>query len=92
MVAISSTHDKKQDAMRFGAHEFLCLADPMITETQMDCILNTTAGEFDYWRFMSLLASNGTVINLGVSNKGTVDIPYMPVLFKQCKFWQYSVI
>ncbi|KAF9398897.1 hypothetical protein BGX21_007117 [Mortierella sp. AD011] len=85
IVAISATREKEQDARAFGAHEFICTKEPITTTTKMDYILNTVAGDIDYEVFINLLETNGTLINLGVAPKPTMDIPYMPTLFKQLK-------
>ncbi|KAF9428311.1 hypothetical protein BGZ94_002818 [Podila epigama] len=85
VVAISTSADKKEDALAFGAHEFICTKDPITTTTKMDFILNTVAGDLPWEDFIGLLETNGTLINLGVSSKGTMEIPYMPHLFKQLK-------
>ncbi|KAF9197663.1 hypothetical protein BGZ49_001811, partial [Haplosporangium sp. Z 27] len=85
IVAISSTRDKEQDARSFGAHEFICTKEPLNSTTKMDYILNTVAGNVDWEYFINLLDSNGTLINMGVSHKPTMDIPSLPTIFKQLK-------
>ncbi|KAI1312227.1 hypothetical protein EDD11_003212 [Mortierella claussenii] len=85
VVAISPTREKELDARSFGAHEFICLKDPITTTIKMDYILNTAAGEVDWEVLINLMEINGTIITLGVSPKPTIEIPYMPVLFKQLK-------
>jgi len=52
----------------------------------MDYILNTTSGDLPWDTFIGLLETNGTLINMGVSAKGSMEIPAMPALFKQRKF------
>ncbi|KAF9426743.1 hypothetical protein BGZ76_002631, partial [Entomortierella beljakovae] len=83
VVAISATREKEQDARTFGAHEFICTKDPLTSTTKMDYILNTVAGDLDWEFYMSLLETNGTLVNLGVAPKPTMEIPYIPALFKQ---------
>ncbi|KAG0256144.1 hypothetical protein BG011_004727 [Mortierella polycephala] len=85
VVAISSCRDKEQDARAFGAHEFICSKDPITTATKMDYILNTVSGDLPWEIFINLLETNGTLINMGVSAKGSMEIPYFPTLFKQLK-------
>ncbi|KAF8937044.1 hypothetical protein BGZ58_003330 [Dissophora ornata] len=85
VVAISSTPEKEQDARAFGAHEFICTKEPITTKTKMDYILNTAACDLPYDTYINLLETNGTLINLGVSPKGTMEIPYIPALFQQIK-------
>lgn len=52
----------------------------------MDCILNTHVGDLPWETFVNLLITNGTLINLGIAAKASMEIPYMPVLFNQRKF------
>ncbi|KAG0361876.1 hypothetical protein BC939DRAFT_480463 [Gamsiella multidivaricata] len=85
VVAISSTREKEQDAYAFGAHEFIYTKDPITTSTKMDYIINTVAGDLPWGVFVNLLESNGTLINMGVCPKDTMEIPYIPVLFKQLR-------
>ncbi|KAF9277931.1 hypothetical protein BKA57DRAFT_483268 [Linnemannia elongata] len=85
VVAISSSHEKKRDALAFGAHEFICTKDPITTTTKMDYILNTHVGDLPWETFVSLLITNGTLINLGIAAKPSMEIPYMPLLFNQLK-------
>ncbi|KAG0202307.1 hypothetical protein BGX33_009777 [Mortierella sp. NVP41] len=85
VVAISSTHEKKNDALAFGAHEFICTQDPITTTTKMDYILNTHVGDLPWEVFVNLLITNGTLINLGIAAKPSMEIPYMPALFNQLK-------
>lgn len=87
VVAISSTHEKKKDALAFGAHEFICTKDPITTTTKMDYILNTHVGDLPWDIFVNLLMTNGTLINLGIAAKPSMEIPYMPALFNQRKFY-----
>lgn len=52
----------------------------------MDYILNTHVGDLPWETFVSLLITNGTLINLGIAAKPSMEIPYMPLLFNQRKF------
>ncbi|KAG0046208.1 hypothetical protein BGZ89_005374 [Linnemannia elongata] len=51
----------------------------------MDYILNTHVGDLPWETFVSLLITNGTLINLGIAAKPSMEIPYMPLLFNQLK-------
>jgi D-arabinose 1-dehydrogenase-like Zn-dependent alcohol dehydrogenase len=84
-VALSANPDKIRDASTFGAHEFFCYREPILGTTTLDYIINTVAGDLPWDHFIGLLEPNGTLINLGVSKKGSMEIPYMPHLFKQRK-------
>ncbi|KAF9206035.1 hypothetical protein BGZ59_000159 [Podila verticillata] len=85
VVAISANPDKRRDAVAFGAHEFVCLKDSILNTTKLDYILNTAANDPPWDHIIGLLEANGTLINLGVSRKGSMDIPHRPHLFKQLK-------
>ncbi|KAF9364464.1 hypothetical protein BGX34_001393 [Mortierella sp. NVP85] len=85
VVAISPTRDKECDARSFGAHEFICTKEPITSRTRMDYILNTVSGDAPWGIIVDLLEINGTLINLGLASKDTMEIPYMPALFKQLK-------
>lgn len=87
VVAISANPDKKRDALALGAHEFVCLKDPILNHnaTKLDYVLNTAANDPPWDYIIGLMETNGTLINLGVSPKGSMDIPHRPHLFKQRK-------
>jgi D-arabinose 1-dehydrogenase-like Zn-dependent alcohol dehydrogenase len=85
VVAISSTRDKEDDARSFGAHEFIYTQKPITSRTKMDFILNTVSGDLPWDAVVDLLDANGTLINMGLAGKDTMEIPYMPALFRQSK-------
>ncbi|KAF9118496.1 hypothetical protein BGW39_001126 [Mortierella sp. 14UC] len=51
----------------------------------MDYILNTHVGDLPWDIFVNLLVTSGTLINLGIAAKPSLEIPYMPALFNQLK-------
>ncbi|KAG0219870.1 hypothetical protein BGX31_011149 [Mortierella sp. GBA43] len=83
VVAISSTRDKEDDARSFGAHEFIYTQKPITSRTKMDFILNTVSGDLPWDAVVDLLDANGTLINMGLAGKDTMEIPYIPALFRQ---------
>ncbi|KAG2219265.1 hypothetical protein INT45_000041 [Circinella minor] len=70
VTAISHTPSKKEDAFKFGAHEFLCSKDftPEYIEKapKFDYILNTVSVNIEWDNYMDLLDSNGQLFMLGI--------------------------
>ena len=68
VTAISSTPKKKDEALAFGADDFLVTSDTVSlehAEFSLDLLLVTANGGFDWIRIIDLLRKNGTCILVG---------------------------
>ncbi|RUS18933.1 hypothetical protein BC937DRAFT_88154 [Endogone sp. FLAS-F59071] len=73
VVALSGSLSKKNEALSFGAHEFLNTKE-LTTETvkaqpKFDFILNTTTGDLPWDLYLSLLNPNGILCLVGFQEK-----------------------
>jgi D-arabinose 1-dehydrogenase-like Zn-dependent alcohol dehydrogenase len=68
ITAISSSTSKHEAAIKFGATDFLSLDDEdAVKQAQFkfDVILNTVCADLDWSKVMSLLAAEGTLVQVG---------------------------
>jgi uncharacterized zinc-type alcohol dehydrogenase-like protein len=69
--------DRREDALRLGADEFLVSSDPQVFDKYADAfdlILSTVPVSVDLDRFLGMLRTDGTFVNIGVSGKPlTID-------------------
>ncbi|KAG1469987.1 hypothetical protein G6F56_002939 [Rhizopus delemar] len=76
VTAISTSYDKKEEAMAFGAHDFLNSKEFTAESTskipKYDLILNTVSAHIDWDLHMNLLKPNGTFILIGLVN-GSIE-------------------
>jgi len=82
VTAFSTSSDKKQDAINFGAHHFALLSDLTHWHNTQDVILNTASGAVDSATLMPLLRPNGKLVLLGVPYT-TISIPDFPLITEQ---------
>lgn len=72
-AVISRTADKKQEALDFGAHEFIVSKDltPEYIEKmkKFDVILDTVSASINWDLYLSLLKRNGTLYMIGLPDK-----------------------
>jgi uncharacterized zinc-type alcohol dehydrogenase-like protein len=69
VVAFTTSPDKREDALRLGAHEVVVSKDAEQMAAQansLDLILNTVAASHDLDPFLELLKRDGTMILVGV--------------------------
>lgn len=65
---LSRSPDKRDDALRFGADRFHATTDPTVFTRlagRFDLILNTVSGALDLDSYLSLVAVDGTLVNVG---------------------------
>ncbi|KAI9492577.1 chaperonin 10-like protein [Zychaea mexicana] len=90
VVAISTSRDKEEEALKFGAHEYWCSKDftPEFIEKaeKFDMILNTVAVNLDYQTYLDLLAPNGDLRMVGIPQGEIKFGPILPFLLDQKKF------
>jgi len=69
VTVLSHSSDKRDDAMRLGAEDFLATADADAFEKNIgrfDFILNTIAAQHDYNAYLNLLHRDGTMVLVGM--------------------------
>ena len=72
VTVLSQTLSKQDDGLRFGADHYYATKDPGTFKAlrgQFDLILNTVSVNLDIDAHMSLLALNGTLVELGLPEK-----------------------
>lgn len=68
VYAFTTTADKTEDALRFGAHTVVDWSDPArlgAYRGTLDLIISTVPTDFAMQPFLSLLRLNGTMVNVG---------------------------
>jgi uncharacterized zinc-type alcohol dehydrogenase-like protein len=77
-TVLDLTMDKRDDAIRRGADDYRLSTDPAFFEEfagTFDLIVSTVPANLDYDAFLSLLALDGTFVNLGVPKRPiTLDV------------------
>jgi uncharacterized zinc-type alcohol dehydrogenase-like protein len=73
VTAISGSADKKEEALGFGAHDFLVSRNLKIedvkAEDKFDLILDTVSASLDWDLYISLLKRNGAMYLMGFPDK-----------------------
>lgn len=69
VTVLSHSSNKKADALRLGAHEFIATADPGALRTyarHFDFILDTVSARHDYNAYLDLLRLGGAMVLVGL--------------------------
>jgi alcohol dehydrogenase (NADP+) len=69
VTVLSTSENKREDAMKLGAHHFAVTKNPVhLSEMQnsFDLILNTISAAHSYDQYLSLLKRDGTMVLLGL--------------------------
>ncbi|MGW6379463.1 NAD(P)-dependent alcohol dehydrogenase [Rhodococcus sp. NPDC055112] len=72
VTVLSQTLSKQEDGLRFGAHHYHATSDPATFKalrSRFDLILNTVSVNLDIDLYMSTLAVNGALVELGLPEK-----------------------
>ncbi|MCY0999839.1 NAD(P)-dependent alcohol dehydrogenase [Myxococcus sp. MISCRS1] len=72
VVVLSHSENKRQDALRLGAHEFVVSSDAAqmkARENSFDFILDTVSAEHDLNAYLRLLRRDGQMVLVGVPEK-----------------------
>ncbi|KAG1401708.1 hypothetical protein G6F60_006205 [Rhizopus arrhizus] len=90
VTAISGSPDKKEEALGFGAHDFLnsreFTAESIEKLSKYDLILDTVSANLDWDLYMSLLKRNGQFILLGLPDSSVEFKNPMEILGGQKSF------
>jgi len=85
-VSVLSTSDKKKDdALRFGAKNFIKTTEEQIFEKYagyFDLMINTASGNTDLGKYLGLVKRDGTMVVVGVPEKPSPLSP-MPLIMKR---------
>ncbi|MEV0674828.1 NAD(P)-dependent alcohol dehydrogenase [Mycobacterium sp. NPDC050441] len=81
VTVLSQSLKKMEDGLRLGADEYYATSDPE-TFSQLrgrfDLILNTVSANLDLGAYLGLLATDGTLVELGAPEKPLV-VPFFPL-------------
>ncbi|CAO3606698.1 unnamed protein product [Mucor fragilis] len=87
VTAISHNTDKKEEALKFGAHDFLCSKDfneEFIAGVEKyDMIIDTVSANIDFDQYMSLLKRNGYFYLIGLPDAPVTIQKTLPFLQNQ---------
>ncbi|MEU3711860.1 NAD(P)-dependent alcohol dehydrogenase [Streptomyces catenulae] len=79
VTVLSQSLRKKDDGLRFGADDYRATSDPA-TFTELagtfDLIINTVSADLDLNAYLSLLRTDGTLVQLGVPEKPLTVAPF----------------
>lgn len=70
VVVLSQSLKKQEDGRRLGADRYYATSDPATFEElagSLDLIVNTVSADLDFNAYLSLLALDGTMVNVGAS-------------------------
>lgn len=81
VVVLSGSDNKKDEAMKLGAHEFIAMKGKkeLKVERPIDRLLVTTSAQPDWNLLVPVLAPRATIFPLSV-DEGEFKFPYMPFL------------
>lgn len=86
VTVLSTSENKREDAMRLGAKHFINTKNPEAFKEnakRFKFILNTAAGNTDFNQYLSLLNLDGTMVLVGVPEKPTTFHPLSMILHRQ---------
>jgi alcohol dehydrogenase (NADP+) len=72
VTVLSQSLSKRADGLRFGADEYYATSDPetfTLLRKRFDLIINTVSVNLDIDRYLSMLAVDGTLVELGMPEK-----------------------
>jgi uncharacterized zinc-type alcohol dehydrogenase-like protein len=70
VTVLSRSLSKREDGLRFGAHDYVATSDPDIFDNlagTFDLIVNTVTASLDTDSYLSLLRLDGALVNAGIS-------------------------
>jgi alcohol dehydrogenase (NADP+) len=78
-TALDLSLDKREDGLRLGADDYRATADPGTFADlagTLDLIVNTVPASIDLDAYLGLLALDGTLVNIGLSDKPLSIAPF----------------
>jgi uncharacterized zinc-type alcohol dehydrogenase-like protein len=85
VYAISTSEEKRDEAIQFGAHRFVVSRGSAPFAGKLDLVLCTATGDLDWPSWMNALRPTGTFCLLGAS-PGPVSLPVLPMIFGEFSF------
>jgi alcohol dehydrogenase (NADP+) len=88
VTVLSQSLKKREDALRLGADHYYATGDPATFETlagSFDLIVNTVSAKVDLDGYLSLLAVDGTMVNVGAPAE-PMSINVFPLLLARRSF------
>jgi alcohol dehydrogenase (NADP+) len=85
VTVLSHSEKKKNDALRMGAHQFVCTKNEEVFkehEGTFDLIVNTVSAEIDMSLYFGLLKLDGTLVVVGLPDK-PLSIHPGPLVFQR---------
>ncbi|WP_198351329.1 NAD(P)-dependent alcohol dehydrogenase [Flavisphingomonas formosensis] len=87
VTVFSTSADKREDALRLGARDFVLSRDPDTFQRlagRFDLIMNTVSASIPYDSYISLLQRDGTLVLLGVSME-PMELSGFPLIARRKK-------
>jgi len=88
VTVLSQTLNKQEDGLRFGADHYHATSDPETFQklaNSFDLILNTVSARLDLNAYLSLLAVDGTMVNVGAPSE-PLAVQVFSLLMKRRSF------
>lgn len=85
VTVISHSDKKREDAMKFGAHNFISTKNPEVFEqnaSKFDLIINTVSAEINMNDYFNLLKTDGSLVVVGLPEKPLSIHPF-PLVMKR---------
>ncbi len=85
VTVLSTSKNKEADALKLGAHHFALTtnaAEVAALKGKFDYILNTVSAKHDYSMYLNMLATNGTMIIVGVPPEAN-EVPAFTLIAKR---------
>ncbi|WP_408095604.1 NAD(P)-dependent alcohol dehydrogenase [Peredibacter sp. HCB2-198] len=85
VTVISHSDKKRDDAMKFGAHNFISTKNPEVFEqnaAKFDLIINTVSAEINMDDYFNLLKTDGTLVVVGLPER-PLEINPFPLVMKR---------
>ncbi len=79
VTVLSHSEKKREDALKMGAHHFICTRDEKIFtdhENQFDLIVNTVSADLDLNAYFELLKTDATLVSVGAPEKPYAISPF----------------
>ncbi|KAJ8663740.1 hypothetical protein O0I10_000013 [Lichtheimia ornata] len=95
VTAISHTPGKKEECLKYGAHEFMCskdfTADYIKNAPKFDMILDTVSADLDWDMYLNLLDRNGSFFLIGIPS-GPIQIKEIFPFLQSEKIFRGSIL
>ncbi len=83
VTVLSHSDKKREDAIAFGAHHFVCTRDRQVFKdhaNEFDLIINTISADINMNDYFGLLTTDGTLVSVGAPEKPYAISPFSLLL------------